>query len=70
MANNLSMHMASETKGARVAVDAMGGDRGPEEVVAALSLGFTENTWPGLERITLVGDEAALEPLLSQAGLN
>jgi glycerol-3-phosphate acyltransferase PlsX len=51
----------------RIAVDAMGGDLGPAEVVAAvrLALGQTHATYA----ITLVGDEAVLGPLLHQAGL-
>lgn len=51
----------------RIAVDAMGGDLGPAEVVAAvrLALGQSNATYS----ITLVGDEAVLGPLLQQAGL-
>jgi glycerol-3-phosphate acyltransferase PlsX len=51
---------------ARVALDAMGGDMGPAEVVAAVKL---SRDIPGLNPITLVGDEAVLRPLLSSAGL-
>jgi glycerol-3-phosphate acyltransferase PlsX len=51
----------------RIAVDAMGGDLGPAEVVAAVKLAFAE--FPELEPITLVGDEAILRPLIAQAGL-
>ena len=51
----------------RIAVDAMGGDLGPAEVVAAVKLALHQ---PGsAPAITLVGDEAVLGPLLSQAGL-
>ena len=52
----------------RIAVDAMGGDLGPSEVVAAVKLAL--NQYPALNPIVLVGDEAVLGPLLSQAGLN
>ena len=50
----------------RIAVDAMGGDMGPPEVVAAVKLALAQ---PSLNPITLVGDEAVLGPLLQQAGL-
>ncbi len=52
----------------RIAVDAMGGDLGPAEVVAAIKLVFGRST--SLNPITLVGDEAVLVPLLAQAGLH
>jgi len=51
----------------RIAVDAMGGDLGPAEVVAAVKLALHQH--PALHPITLVGDEAVLKPLLAQAGL-
>jgi phosphate acyltransferase len=51
----------------RIAVDAMGGDLGPAEVVAAIKLAFHQ--YPQLNPITLVGDEAQLGPLLFHAGL-
>src|SRR5688572_29209077 len=50
----------------RIAVDAMGGDLGPVEVVAAVKLALNHAT---LNPITLVGDEAILGPLIQQAGL-
>jgi phosphate acyltransferase len=50
----------------RIAVDAMGGDLGPPEVVAAVKLALHQQT---LNAITLVGDEAVLAPLLREAGL-
>ena len=53
---------------ARIAVDAMGGDLGPSEVVQALKLAFAE--FPELCPITLVGDEAVLRPLLAAQGLD
>lgn len=52
---------------ARIAVDAMGGDLGPSEVVQALKLALTE--FPDLCPITVVGDEAVLQPLLAAQGL-
>jgi glycerol-3-phosphate acyltransferase PlsX len=52
----------------RIAVDAMGGDLGPSEVVAAVKLAVAE--YPELDPITLVGDQAVLTPLLLAAGLN
>jgi len=50
----------------RIAVDAMGGDLGPSEVIAAVKLALTQ---PSLNPITLVGDEAVVGPLLREAGL-
>ncbi|MBW8782353.1 MAG: phosphate acyltransferase PlsX [Verrucomicrobia bacterium] len=52
----------------RIAVDAMGGDLGPPEVVAAVKLALTE--FADLNPVTLVGDEAVLKPLLEQQGLS
>jgi glycerol-3-phosphate acyltransferase PlsX len=52
----------------RIAVDAMGGDLGPAEVVAAVKLAL--NQYHTLNPITLVGNEAVLEPLLREAGLH
>lgn len=49
----------------RIAVDAMGGDLGPAEVVAAVKLALGRH--PALNPITLVGDKAVLDPLLRQA---
>lgn len=51
----------------RIAVDAMGGDLGPAEVVAAVKLAFAEH--PALKPVTLVGDQNVLIPLLKSAGL-
>ena len=51
----------------RIAVDAMGGDLGPSEVVAAVKLAFEE--LPELNPITLVGEESVLAPLVAEAGL-
>lgn len=52
----------------RIALDAMGGDLGPTEVVAALSLALKE--FDDLSPVTLVGDQAVLQPLLEAAGLS
>ena len=51
----------------RIAVDAMGGDLGPAEVVAAVKLAMHQ--YPALNPITLVGHEAELNPLIALAGL-
>ena len=51
----------------RIAVDAMGGDLGPSEVVAAVKLALHQSH--AISGITLVGDEAVLAPLLRDAGL-
>lgn len=51
----------------RIAVDAMGGDLGPAEIVAAVKLALHQ--YFSLYPITLVGDEAVLRPLLENAGL-
>ena len=51
---------------ARIAVDAMGGDLGPAEVVAAAKLALSD---AALSPLTLVGNQAILHPLLQQAGL-
>jgi glycerol-3-phosphate acyltransferase PlsX len=58
--------MSSGSPG-RIAVDAMGGDLGPAEVVAAVKLARSQD--PQLDPITLVGDRAVIEPLIAQAGL-
>jgi fatty acid/phospholipid synthesis protein PlsX len=52
----------------RIAVDAMGGDLGPAEVVEAVRLALRQNST--LNPITLVGDQAVLKPLLERAGLS
>jgi glycerol-3-phosphate acyltransferase PlsX len=48
----------------RIAVDAMGGDRAPEEIVAGALLAARE--WDA--QIILTGDEAQVRPLLTGAG--
>lgn len=52
----------------RIAVDAMGGDMGPAEVVEAVKLALSE--FSQLNPVTLVGDEAVLKPLLTRLGLD
>jgi glycerol-3-phosphate acyltransferase PlsX len=59
--------MAPGTPG-RIAVDAMGGDMGPSEVVAAVKLALSQA--PSLNPITIVGDEAVLAPILANYGLS
>lgn len=54
--------------GGRIAVDAMGGDLGPAEVVAAVKLSLHHD--PDLNPVILVGDQAVLNPLLAEAGLH
>ena len=51
----------------RIAVDAMGSDLGPSEVVEAVRLAFRE--FPDVHPVTLVGNEAVLKPLVESAGL-
>lgn len=51
----------------RIAVDAMGGDLGPAEVVEAVRLALHQ--YRDLNPITLVGDSAVLTPLLARAHL-
>lgn len=59
--------MVSTSGSGRIAVDAMGGDLGPAEVVAAVKLALQQHH--SLNPITLVGDEGVLGPLLHEAGL-
>ncbi|PAW64090.1 MAG: phosphate acyltransferase PlsX [Opitutia bacterium Tous-C1TDCM] len=48
----------------RIAVDAMGGDLGPAEIVAGVKLALAQSET--LNPVTLVGDQAVLLPLLAQ----
>jgi phosphate acyltransferase len=50
-----------------IAVDAMGGDLGPAEVVAAVQLALQKV--PRLKNVILVGDEAQLKPEVDRLGL-
>ena len=59
--------MAATPTPGRIAVDAMGGDLGPAEVVEGAKLALAE--YPGLGPLIFVGDTAVLEPLLDKAGL-
>lgn len=52
---------------AKIAIDAMGGDLGPAEVVHALKLAFAE--FPDLNPVILVGRQPELETLLGKEGL-
>ncbi|MBL4576519.1 MAG: phosphate acyltransferase PlsX [Opitutaceae bacterium] len=51
-----------------IAVDAMGSDLGPSEIVAAVALAV--KNLKGLDPIMLVGNEAILQPLLNKEGLS
>ena len=62
------MVITSGATTSRIAVDAMGGDLGPAEVVAAVKLALAQ--YSTLNPITLVGDEAVLGPLMKEAGLH
>ncbi len=61
------MVTTSGASSGRIAVDAMGGDLGPAEIVAAVKLALHQS--PTLNPITLVGNELELKPLLAEAGL-
>jgi len=52
----------------RLAVDVMGGDHGPEELLQGVKLGLAAE--PGIQRCYLVGREAELAPLRSRLGLD
>lgn len=51
-----------------LAIDAMGGDLGPIEVIEAVKLALQD--YPDIEEIVLVGAEDVLTPLLRQTGLS
>lgn len=55
--------MQTQTKRARIAIDAMGGDNAPGEIVAGAILAHQE----GNVDLALVGDEARIRPLLGDA---
>lgn len=59
--------VAPSGSSARIAVDAMGGDLGPSEVVAAVKLALESE--PDLNAITLVGQPDVLKPLVDGLGL-
>lgn len=52
----------------RLAVDVMGGDHGPEELLQGVKLGLAAE--PGIERCFVVGREAELASLRTRLGLN
>lgn len=54
--------------GACIAVDAMGSDKGPAEMVAAVKMAIS--SYPELRPIILVGREDELKPLLEKEGLS
>jgi glycerol-3-phosphate acyltransferase PlsX len=56
------MSADAKSKATTIAVDAMGADLGPEEVVAAAALAL-KNNW-ATDKLILVGQESILEPLL------
>lgn len=51
----------------KIAVDAMGADLGPEEVVAGIALAIRQHNT--LDGIVVVGDEDVTQPLIQAAGL-
>lgn len=50
----------------RLAVDVMGGDHGPEELLQGVKLGLAAE--PGITRLCLVGREEEIRPLLAKIG--
>jgi len=50
----------------RLAVDVMGGDHGPEELLQGVKLGLAAE--PSISRLYVVGPPSVLEPLLKSAG--
>ncbi|EDY80956.1 fatty acid/phospholipid synthesis protein PlsX [Verrucomicrobiia bacterium DG1235] len=57
-----------EEKSSCIAIDAMGSDKGPAEMVAATRMAVDQV--PNLRPIILVGNEAELKPLLEKEGLS
>ncbi len=55
--------MQNESRRARIAIDAMGGDNAPGEIVAGAMLAYRDG---GID-LALVGDEARIRPLLGDA---
>lgn len=51
----------------RLAVDVMGGDHGPEELLHGVRQGLDAE--PGISRVTVVGPEDTLRPMLAATGL-
>ena len=50
----------------RLAVDVMGGDHGPEELLQGVKLGLAAD--PSISRLYVVGPPSVLEPLLRSTG--
>ncbi|MFI5356022.1 MAG: phosphate acyltransferase PlsX [Opitutales bacterium] len=59
--------VTSSGESGRIAVDAMGGDLGPAEVVEAVKLALSQIE--DLNPVTLVGDSAVLQPLVARLRL-
>lgn len=59
--------MENGTKASRIAVDCMGGDKGPEEVVHAVALALKE--FGEEDRLILVGREEVVRPHLEKVGI-
>ncbi|MDR1788980.1 MAG: phosphate acyltransferase PlsX [Opitutaceae bacterium] len=57
------LHNGTPSPSKRIAIDAMGGDLGPAEVIAGLHLALRENA--ALNPVTLVGDRAVLDPIVA-----
>lgn len=57
-----------EAKSSCIAIDAMGSDKGPAEIVAAVRLAV--DSVQDLRPVILVGNEAELKPLLEKEGLS
>ena len=58
---------AGQPSSFRIAVDCMGGDKGPAEVVSAVRAALGDLS--AGDRLVLVGREPELKPLLNKAGL-
>ena len=59
--------METDTQTYRIAVDCMGGDKGPEEVVHAVSLAL--KTFGAGDKLILVGQEEVVRPLVESVGI-
>jgi glycerol-3-phosphate acyltransferase PlsX len=59
--------MSAGNRSYRIAVDCMGGDKGPAEVVSAVRLALRE--LGEADKVVLFGRETELQPLLDKAGL-
>lgn len=60
--------MGKETATRAIAVDAMGADKGPAEVVAGVAVALANNWIP--DKVVLVGKEDVLEPIVRERGLD